>query len=294
MALATTVIGTNFQAGGGSGGSSVPAQSVCTISVYSSGLDVVVGHPQTYTGTLAVYDGGGVQTVALSSTNAGALLNGPIAFGYCQIGVPQTQTLRFGGGSAESSIDFSTMLGGTDPGDFSLNPTSCEEFSSQCTISATFTPTAAGTRTAKAIESVAAVSDAERHRGWAGAILCHDAEHARLLGELRCQALRIPTVTQMRRAPSRSLTLVTTTFRYSVAPTQCIADERERKQLHRASPTGELHCAGHVQLGPDMGSYTATLVVKDANSTATSPQTNSVGIRGQTSLLVREFFSRVG
>ncbi|HEY1741719.1 MAG TPA: choice-of-anchor D domain-containing protein [Granulicella sp.] len=168
----TSVGATSFSIVGNNCGSSLAAQSVCTISVTSlqAALDSNE-NPIVYTGTLAIVDDavGSPQTVSLTSANVGLFSSGlfqnspgVIPFPANQVGYKQTApTVGYASPSYYTSPpQLSLTLAGQDPGDFSytmtLNgvpetPCNPPGGNTYCVVTFSFTPAAAGTRTAKAV-----------------------------------------------------------------------------------------------------------------------------------------------
>lgn len=142
-------------------------QSVCTISVVSllarCNGGACPGSPETASGTLTVTDdaSAGPQTVALSSANT-ETVDGSIVFPATAVGSTATSAAGVAGYEHDQQANFAGTLTGANPGDFSasvLNPNPPPTYGclgqgftpvwEGCNFAVTFTPTAAGTRTAK-------------------------------------------------------------------------------------------------------------------------------------------------
>jgi phospholipase C len=134
-------------------GSSLAAQASCTISVTFD--PTATG---TRTASVSINDSGGAspQTVPLTGTGTGsgpAVTFSPtsLTFGSQKVGTsssPQNVTLT---NSGTATLDITSItITGADPGDFSQTNTcgSSVSVGANCTISVTFAPTTAGTRTA--------------------------------------------------------------------------------------------------------------------------------------------------
>ena len=132
-------------------GTTLAAQSVCTISVVSTGIAwTTIGGPVTYTETMTILDNAvaGPQTVSLTSTNTAILRTS----GGGTSGGSATTQVALTSGSFYSGANASYTVGGADAQDFSVSPFSCTflgGFSSPCTVTVTFTPSVAGLRTAQ-------------------------------------------------------------------------------------------------------------------------------------------------
>ena len=128
-------------------GTSLPAQSVCTISVQS----IQLSQGTSFTGTLTVNDNAasGPQTVALTSSSV--VTAEPVSFGTWAIGNTITDPFYFGLGYYTSGTYTGTILPGLNASDFSVSPSSCTAplQSGGCSLQVTFTPSAVGPRSAK-------------------------------------------------------------------------------------------------------------------------------------------------
>ena len=105
-------------------GASLAAQSVCTISVESTGIAWAPGNlPSTFTATMTILDNAsaGPQTVSLSSTNTSEV-SGGLSFTGSAVGVPVTGTLSISAEFRNSTASGNYGIGGADPGDFSVKP----------------------------------------------------------------------------------------------------------------------------------------------------------------------------
>ncbi len=135
-------------------GTTLAGPGNCTVSVTFT--PATAG---TRTGTLTFTDSAGnsPQTVALSGTGTSNTANAsvtPASLTFAATNVsstssPQTVTLA-NGGTASINIT-SIAIAGTNAGDFTISAKTCGTTlagSGNCTVSVTFTPTAAGTRTA--------------------------------------------------------------------------------------------------------------------------------------------------
>jgi hypothetical protein len=155
-------------------GTSLPAQSLCTISVVSTFAEGdSSGTPETASGTITILDDAstGPQTISLSSRNLGNIETtspsysnrGIVTFPAQQLGNSETVQARYTGYNAYDEAGWpsiSASLSGADPSDFSeritqsgttINNCSPElNAGPACDITFTFTPSAAGSRTAKA------------------------------------------------------------------------------------------------------------------------------------------------
>jgi hypothetical protein len=145
-----------FSIVGNNCGTSLPAQSICTISVESDGLVEWGGtpyEPYTYSGTLTIDDDAtsGEQTVVLASNNSSGVIDpSDAAFTPTHVGSNASVSLQGTTGTAYSTATFGTVLRGADPDDFSV-PAGCSVQVNQgdCTFSVIFQPTVSGKRTAE-------------------------------------------------------------------------------------------------------------------------------------------------
>jgi hypothetical protein len=135
-------------------GTYLAAQSVCTVSVISTGISYSGGLYSSYSGVLKIDDdaSAGPQTLALSSTNTSTIqLSG--LYGAWPVGSTQTGiTLYATSGTYNQNSSLTVSVAGTNAGDFSVSPSSCVVYgSSGCTLGVTFSPSGTGLRTAKLI-----------------------------------------------------------------------------------------------------------------------------------------------
>lgn len=145
-----------FVVGNNNCGTSLPAQSICTISIESTGTVTWSGspsEPDEYTGTVTIDDdaSSGAQTVALDSKNSSGALNpDDAAFSPTHVGGSTSVSLTGTTGSYYAEATFGTVVGGADPSDFAV-PSGCTVLNTQgqCTFTVTFQPTISGSRTAK-------------------------------------------------------------------------------------------------------------------------------------------------
>jgi hypothetical protein len=148
-ALAITITTSGDFAQTGDCGSSVPADGKCTISVTFT-PSIIGGE----TGTLTVTDGASnsPQTAALAGTGIVQAKVAPISLTFAKQTVGSTSaakdvTLT---NNLSAALPISITFTGANPGDFAETDTCSGSVAagSQCTVAVTFTPTAAGTRTA--------------------------------------------------------------------------------------------------------------------------------------------------
>jgi hypothetical protein len=156
-------------------GTSLAAQSSCTISIDSSNSPTPVVQPVTVTGAVTVTDDAGTQTASLSSTDVYEITTsgfpayipstGIVSFTPEQVGSTEagtTATSFYYTPWNRSSIapPIPLTLSGSNPGDFAVTSspyppvagTFCSSnfaYGEQCPVTASFTPSAAGQRTAK-------------------------------------------------------------------------------------------------------------------------------------------------
>ncbi|ADW68305.1 choice-of-anchor D domain-containing protein [Granulicella tundricola] len=147
---------TNFEVESSNCGTTLAAQSVCTISVRTLGF-LWSGSTtlySTYTGNLIVNSNAsaGPQTLPLSSTNTLYLPAIPADFGASPVGITQTSgTITASPGSYYESASLSTSIGGANASDFAVSPASCNvpvSSVTNCSLAISFTPSASGTRSA--------------------------------------------------------------------------------------------------------------------------------------------------
>ena len=134
----------------------LPPQSLCTFSVKSTGINAQLPSnlfEQQYSGMVTIVDdaAAGSQTVSLFSDNT--LGSSAPVFGSTPVGTPVTASSSVAGADHNAAAYFSGTVSGTNAGDFSPSPAGCQgsggtPFNTICSYSMTFTPSAAGTRTA--------------------------------------------------------------------------------------------------------------------------------------------------
>ncbi len=121
-------------------GASLPAQSICTITVTEP-----TGGPYgaVFSASVTVYDdaSSGAQTASATFSNcAGCIVQ--------SIGTAGSELTNIGYGGRGNSSSGSLTFGGADPGDFLNGLYTCEPLTGGCNASYTFQPTAPGLRTA--------------------------------------------------------------------------------------------------------------------------------------------------
>ena len=129
-------------------GTSVAANSSCTINVTFS--PTASG---TRTGTLTVTDSAGTQTASLTGTGVGNVTLSPSSVNFGNQGVGTTSSahlVTLSNGNTSALTGISVAITGANAGDFGQtnNCGTTLAGSASCTISATFTPSGYGTRTA--------------------------------------------------------------------------------------------------------------------------------------------------
>ena len=147
-------------------GTYLAAQSVCTISVRSTGFFYTsINFSYTsYNDIILVDDdaAAGPTTLAISSHNTSEVYNGfsayypgPMTIGYGAWPIGYTQTgmkLTADSGSSYQGVYLSVSLAGTNAGDFAVPTSSCTYYPvtspANCSVGVSFTPTAAGLRSA--------------------------------------------------------------------------------------------------------------------------------------------------
>lgn len=293
-ATVTTVNGPafapTFAIGNTNCGSTLPAQSVCTISVASLGGVEFNGEPATSAGMLTVVDDavGGPQTATLTATNTSEFvtngfgnLSGVISFPANQVGYQQTQTgYSYLSTGHYGAPGLSLTLSGSDPGDFtdsislggSVVASNCAPgLGQECNVSFSFTPAAAGTRTAQAVVI----------QGQGNQYLLLTGTGVASGPSFRLGSSSISLSSALPSAPdphsndqaSVPLTITntgTTTFGFSASFTGPNASLMTANAGNCASVAPQATCTATIGFSStNIGTFTATLVVKDKNSTFT-------------------------
>ncbi|HEV2645607.1 MAG TPA: choice-of-anchor D domain-containing protein [Acidobacteriaceae bacterium] len=138
-------------------GSSLAAQSVCTVSVASHVLNYSNAYPVQFTATLTILDNAaaGPQTASLTSANTSQVSPSNPSISSSAVGVPATAQLSMSSGHYNIPPSLSYTIGGANPADFSINSANsygCTVLAGyQCLATVTFTPAAAGVRTARLV-----------------------------------------------------------------------------------------------------------------------------------------------
>jgi len=289
-ATVTTVNGPPFaptySIGNTTCGSTLPAQSVCTISVASLGGVEFSGEAATSAGTLTVVDdaAGGPQTATLTSTNTSEFLDssignlsGVISFPANQVGYQQTQTgYSYQSTGHYGTPDLSLSLSGSDPSDFSytvsqagsINP-DCfvPPLGQPCNITFSFTPGAAGTRTAKAI-----VNPGNQYLLLTGTGVGAGPSF-RLGSSSISLSSALPSAPDPHSNDQASVPLIitntgTTTFGFSASFTGPNAALMTASAGSCASVAPQATCTATIGFNSaSLGTFTASVIIKDANST---------------------------
>lgn len=275
-----------FSIVGNNCGTSLPAQSVCTISVASLLTQLnSTEQPFVYTGTLTVVDDAetGPQTAALTSANTGLFqgttVNGVVSFPANQNGYQQTVT----GVLYESPSYYTTAppvslaLAGQDPGDFSDTVAQVGPSEPGCNPSISgnpcllftfnFTPTAAGIRTAKAI-----INQGNQYLLLTGTGVGPGPSFT--LGSPSISlSSALPSAPDPHGNDSASVPLTitntgTTTFSFSASFSGANASLMTVSAGNCTSVAPQASCTATVGFNSaTVGTFTASLTVKDANST---------------------------
>ncbi|MGD0798684.1 MAG: choice-of-anchor D domain-containing protein [Acidobacteriaceae bacterium] len=253
-------------------GVSVPAESVCTISVTSTGIDWAPGEmPVTFTATLTIEDNAspGSQTVALTSTNTSYFGNvSSLNFGYSQLGTSQMQGLSFTSGTYYLSASIVATIGGADPGDFSVSPRSyCSTGGGDgsCPLTVTFDPTATGTRSAQLF-----VNGTDQYIPLTGTGLGTGPFFTVTPSSVALSSA-LPSAPDPYSGRSTSITITnygTTTFGFSGSFSGQNASLFSVNGSNCASVAPGTSCSATISFSASsVGSYPSVLLVKDANST---------------------------
>jgi len=267
-------------------GSTLPAQSVCTISVASLGGVEFNGEPATSAGTLTVVDdaAGAPQTAALTSTNTGEfvttgseLFSGVASFPANQVGYQQTQNgYNYQSTGHYGAPGLSLALSGSDPGDFtdsislggSIVASNCAPaLGQQCNVTFSFTPSAAGARTAKAV-----VNQGNQYILLTGTGVGPGASFT--LGSSSISlASNLPSAPDPYSNTQASVPLTitntgTTTFGFSASFTGPNAALMAASAGNCASVAPQASCTATIGFSStSLGTFTASVIIKDANST---------------------------
>lgn len=279
----------NFVISNSTCGTSLPAQSVCTISIastFASGDQL--GTPLTASGTVTITDDAstGPQTISLSSMNVGSIaitapgysFSGVGSFPAQQLGTPQTIPAVYGGYNAYGEYPWppiSPALSGLDPGDFTEtmtqngsvvnNCTPAHQGQANCDITFTFTPSAVGARTAKVSFPSGYVLLTGTGVG-PGPSFRVDQSSLSLSSAL-------PSSPDPNSIGSSTLTLTnngTTTINVGASFTGANPSYMSANTSGCASVAPQASCTVTVNFSaPAVGSYSANLVLKDNNSSFT-------------------------
>ena len=268
-------------------GSTLPAQSVCTISVASLGGVEFNGDPATSTGTLTVVDdaAGGPQTAALTSTNSGEfvttgseLFSGVASFPANQVGYQQTQNgYNYQSTGHYGAPPLNLTLSGSDPGDFtdsmslggSIVASNCTPgLGQQCNVSFSFTPAAAGTRTAQAVVTQQPYQYLLLTGTGVGS-----GPSFRLGSSSISLSSALPSAPDPHSNDQASVPLIitntgTTTFGFSASFTGPNAALMTASAGSCASVAPQATCTATIGFNSaSLGTFTASVIIKDANST---------------------------
>jgi trimeric autotransporter adhesin len=285
-----TSLSPTYSVGNTTCGSTLPAQSVCTISVASLGGVALNGQTATSTGTLTVVDNaaGGPQTVALTATNASAFVDpnfnnwsGVISFPADQVGYQQTQSgYSYQATTHNGTPALSLSLSGSDPSDFSYTVSQSGSIITSgcfvpplgqaCDLSFSFTPGAAGTRTAQAVVTQqpyqyilltgTGVGPGPAFRMGSSSISLSNS----------LPSAPDPNSNAQASAPLTITNIGTTTFGFSASFTGPNAALMTASAGNCASVAPQASCTATIGFNStNVGNFTASLIVKDANSTFT-------------------------
>lgn len=145
----------SFVVTGNNCGTSLPAQSLCTVSIQSNGDDINSSYTNvSYSGILTATDdaAAGPQTASLYSLNTQRI--GTPKFAATNVGVPVTATFAVDGGTHNIQASVSGSVTGANASDFTPSQAGCTGAGYPpnwqiCNFTMTFTPSALGTRTAR-------------------------------------------------------------------------------------------------------------------------------------------------
>jgi hypothetical protein len=254
-------------------GTSVAAQSVCTISVESTGIAWAPGNlPSTFTATMTILDNAsaGPQVVSLSSTNT-AQVSGGLSFTGSAVGVPVTGTLSISAEFRNATASGNYAIGGADPGDFSVNPSFCEAFGTgSCPVTVTFTPAATGVRSAQLL-----VNGASQYVPLTGTTPTAPTPGPAFVVSPSpfSASLTLPAAPDPNGSTgSGTLTITnsgTTSFGYAGILTGLNASAFTADGSGCASLAPQQSCSVTISMAgvSSVGAYSADLLIKDANST---------------------------
>ena len=278
-------------------GTSLPAQSVCTISVVSSMASTdVEGEPYTYTGSLTVHDSatGGSQTASLSSSSVAVLspgvyvdapLQGIVAFQQQQVGTTTATSIAYGVASYYvPAANLGLSLGGRNPSDFSFSTTeisgyvpivgsSCAGgfFSGStlpCTIAISFHPQAPGARSAKLFLNTSGTGEYIELTGTGAG---PGASFILSSASLALNASDAASPDPATRIATSTVTLTntgTTNFAFRSNVSGAAASALSVNGSGCAAVVPQATCTFSVTFAPaTVGSYPGTLTISDANST---------------------------
>jgi hypothetical protein len=253
-------------------GTTLAPQSVCTISVVSTGdFWAPQSYPVTFTATLTVEDNAssGSQSAALTSTNTSTFGGPPVLnFGDSEVGRSQTQNLSVMGGSHYEVATVSAAIGGANPGDFSVIPTStCTTVGQTCPLNITFDPTAAGARSAKLLIDGTSQYVPLTGNG-VGPGPFFDTSPASIMLSNAIPSAPDPYSNSTASAGVTITNYGTTTFSFSGSFTGTNPSSFSVDGSKCVSLAPQASCTATVSSTPaTVGNYSATLQIKDANST---------------------------
>ena len=149
LSIKSVTASSGFSVAANNCGSSLPAQSLCTVSLTASQVSFdTFGNPITYTGVLTIADdaSAGPQTVNLSSTNYESV--GRPSFIPVPVGQTMSQSID-AEGSYYESLSYTGSVSGPAASDYTFSGCSSGPSSGQCIATLAFRPSVTGLRAAK-------------------------------------------------------------------------------------------------------------------------------------------------